>query len=71
MLAFPAFLLLVPGALGFIGLSQAADGTVQSIESLVQRSLPGLTRREHHSLSLDSAMPLTGGEPAPTKSNKP
>lgn len=33
----------------------------ESLESLVQHSLPGLTRREHHSVSLDSAMPLTGG----------
>jgi uncharacterized membrane protein YjjP (DUF1212 family) len=39
MLAFPAFLLLVPGALGFIGLSQAADGTIQSVETLVQTGL--------------------------------
>ena len=38
-----------------------------SLETLVQRSLPGLTRREHHSLSLDSVMPFTGGEDAPTK----
>ncbi len=33
----------------------------ESLESLVQHSLPGLTRREHHSVSLDSAMPMTGG----------
>lgn len=33
-----------------------------SLLALVQRSLPGLTRREHHSLSLDSVMPFTGGE---------
>jgi uncharacterized membrane protein YjjP (DUF1212 family) len=39
MLAFPAFLLLVPGALGFIGLSEAADGTVESVETLVQTGL--------------------------------
>jgi hypothetical protein len=39
-----------------------------SIETLVQRSLPGLTKREHHSLSLDSVMPFTGGEVAPSKS---
>jgi hypothetical protein len=38
-----------------------------SLETLVQRSLPGLTRREHHSLSLDSVMPFTGGEDAPSK----
>jgi hypothetical protein len=38
-----------------------------SLESLVQHSLPGLTKREHHSLSLDSVMPFTGGEDAPTK----
>ena len=38
-----------------------------SLETLVQRSLPGLTRREHHSLSLDSVMPFTGGEDKPSK----
>ena len=38
-----------------------------SLETLVQRSLPGLTRREHHSLSLDSVMPFTGGEDLPPK----
>ncbi len=38
-----------------------------SLETLVQRSLPGLTRREHHSLSLDSVMPFTGGEDSPPK----
>lgn len=39
-----------------------------SLQSLVQHSLPGLTQREHHSMSLDSAMPFIGGEqpePAP------
>jgi hypothetical protein len=44
-----------------------------SLETLVQRSLPGLTRREHHSLSLDSVMPFTGGEdqlPELKQSNK-
>ncbi len=39
VLAFPAFLLLVPGALGFIGLSEAADGSSQSIETLVQTGI--------------------------------
>ena len=38
-----------------------------SLEAMVQHSLPGLTKREHHSLSLDSVMPFTGGEDAPTK----
>ena len=38
-----------------------------TLETLVHRSLPGLTRREHHSLSLDSVMPFTGGEDAPSK----
>jgi hypothetical protein len=41
------------------------EHTPDSLEALVQRSLPGLTRREHHSLSLDSAMPFTGGEDQP------
>ncbi|RFO96241.1 hypothetical protein DIC66_14690 [Rhodoferax lacus] len=36
-----------------------------SLESLVRRSLPGLTLREHHSLSVDSAMPFTGGQELP------
>ncbi len=41
----------------------------ESIETLVQRSLPGLTRREHHSMSLDSNMPFFRSEtPAQTKS---
>jgi uncharacterized membrane protein YjjP (DUF1212 family) len=39
MLAFPAFLLLVPGALGFIGLNQAVTGAAQSVETLVQTGL--------------------------------
>lgn len=45
----------------------------ESLESLVQNSLPGLTRREHHSLSLDSAMPFVGGEgeAIPSQSNPP
>ena len=34
----------------------------ESLQKLVQHSLPGLTQREHHSMSLDSAMPFTGGE---------
>lgn len=37
------------------------------LEQIVQKNLPGLTRREHHSLSLDSAMPFTGGEEPPRK----
>jgi hypothetical protein len=45
--------------------------TDDTLEALVQRSLPGLTRREHHSLSLDSAMPFTGGEDQLPKSTKP
>jgi uncharacterized membrane protein YjjB (DUF3815 family) len=36
VLALPAFLLLVPGALGFLGLSAAAEGSTQSVEALVQ-----------------------------------
>lgn len=40
-----------------------------SLDALVQRSLPGLTRHEHHSLSLDSAMPIPGGEHTLSKSN--
>ena len=43
----------------------------ESLQKLVQHSLPGLTQREHHSMSLDSAMPFTGGEhsaaPSPTQ----
>ena len=39
----------------------------ESLESLVQHSLPGLTRREHHSMSLDSAMPFTGGAEPPAE----
>ena len=34
----------------------------ESLELLVQRSLPGLTRKEHHSLSVDSAMPYLSDE---------
>ena len=45
--------------------------TDDTLAALVQRSLPGLTRREHHSLSLDSAMPFTGGEDLPSKHTKP
>lgn len=41
------------------------------LATLVQPSLPGLTRREHHSLSLDSAMPFTGGEDIPPQPTKP
>lgn len=33
-----------------------------SLAQLVQSSLPGLTLREHHSLSLDSAMPFLAGD---------
>lgn len=48
-------------------LREPRTDATDSLESLVQRSLPGLTRREHHSLSLDSVMPFTGGqEPPPT-----
>jgi predicted component of type VI protein secretion system len=43
-------------------LREPAPDALDTLEKLVQRSLPGLTRREHHSLSLDSAMPFTGGE---------
>jgi hypothetical protein len=41
--------------------------TQDTLETLVHRSLPGLTRREHHSLSLDSVMPFTGREDTPSK----
>jgi hypothetical protein len=40
------------------------------LESLLPRSLPSLTRREHHSLSLDSVMPFTGGEAPPPISKR-
>ncbi len=40
-----------------------------SLQSLVQHSLPGLTQREHHSMSVDSAMPFTGGEEPPRTSH--
>lgn len=43
----------------------------ESLESLVQHSLPGLTRREHHSMSLDSAMPFTGGTEPSTENPRP
>ena len=45
--------------------------TQESLESLVRHSLPGLTRREHHSVSLDSAMPFTGGAEPSTQIPKP
>ena len=48
-------------------LREPVQETRESLEALVQRSLPGLTRREHHSMSLDSAMPFTGGEEPPHK----
>ena len=45
---------------------EGLKGPVQeSLERLVQQSLPGLTQREHHSLSLDSAMPFVGGSKPP------
>ena len=40
------------------------------LELLIQRSLPTLTRSEHHSLSLDSAMPFIGGQGLPSTSEK-
>jgi hypothetical protein len=43
----------------------------ESLESLVQHSLPGLTRREHHSMSLDSAMPFTGAAEQSTEPPRP
>jgi uncharacterized membrane protein YjjB (DUF3815 family) len=36
VLALPAFLLLVPGALGFHGLTAAAEGSTQSVEAITQ-----------------------------------
>ncbi len=48
MLAFPAFLLLVPGALGFIGLNQAVTGAAQSVETLVQTGSVVLRDRDRH-----------------------
>lgn len=42
----------------------------ESLQSLVQHSLPGLSQREHHSMALDSAMPFVGGEAAFASSPK-
>jgi hypothetical protein len=39
-------------------------------QTQMQHKLPGLTRREHHNLSVDSAMPFTGGE-EPITTKKP
>ncbi|QDL54680.1 TagK domain-containing protein [Rhodoferax aquaticus] len=41
----------------------AATALPGSLAHLLQASLPGLTLREHHSLSLDSAMPLFSDTP--------
>ena len=38
-----------------------------SLEAIVQRSLPGLTRQEHHSLAVDSAMPPLFNEARPAQ----
>ncbi|MBT0571847.1 TagK domain-containing protein [Curvibacter sp. CHRR-16] len=40
-----------------------------SLAQLVQSSLPGLTLREHHSLSLDSAMPFFAGDSSSPQSS--
>ena len=42
-----------------------------ALQTLTQHGLPGITQREHHNLSLDSAMPFTGGEDTPKKQPKP
>jgi hypothetical protein len=41
-----------------------------ALQTLTQYGLPGITQREHHQLSLDSAMPFTGGEDQPPKQPK-
>jgi len=47
---------------------KAAANLVQDpLAQLVQNSLPSLTRREHHSLTLDSAMPIFAGQDISTK----